>query len=97
MDEFRTEKPQTNTHTTNNRTDPKPAGGGGMWLLVGGFVVLVAIGGYFALGDRGTTTTGASQPAGGNTAVDGDAPASQSSPVDSAPVPVAPAPAPQSD
>lgn len=95
MDEIKTEKTPTNTHTTINHTDPKPASGNGMmWFLMGGVIVVVAIVGYFVLGDGGVTTSTPSQPSGGNVSVNvetNDAPATEAAPADPAPAEPAPA------
>jgi hypothetical protein len=73
MDETRTEKTPTSTHTTINRTQTKPSGGGGvMWFLMGGIVVVVAIVGYLVIGADGFKTTSTSEPEGGNVSINVD-------------------------
>jgi hypothetical protein len=100
MDEIRTEKTPTGTHTTINRTEAKPSGGNGtMWFLMGGLVVVVAIIGYFVMGDGGLPTSDASQSAGGNVSINvetNDAPATPA-PTEAAPAPVPTETVPQAD
>ncbi len=83
MDETKVEKTPTNTYTTINRTEPKPAEGNSMlWFLMGGVVVVLAIVAYFVLGD-GTMTSGSSKPTGGNVSVNvetNEAPAAEAKP-----------------
>ncbi len=83
MDETKVEKTPTTTHTTINRTETKPTGGGAtLWFLLGGVVVVLAIVAYFVLGDA-TMTSGSSEPTGGNVSVNvetNEAPAAESEP-----------------
>jgi hypothetical protein len=73
MDETRKEKTPTSTHTTINRTQTKPSSGGGvMWFLMGGIVVVVAIVAYLVMGEGGLKTSGATEPAGGNVSINVD-------------------------
>jgi len=105
MDEIRTEKTPTGTHTTINRTEAKPSGGSGtMWFLMGGVVVVVAIIGYLVMGDGGLPTSDASQPAGGNVSINvetNDAPATpaptEAAPAEAVPATVPTETAPQAD
>ena len=93
MDEIRTDKTPTGTHTTISKSDTKPAGGNGvMWFLLGGIVVVLAIAGYFVMRDDGLMSSDAVEPAGGNVSINvdtDDAPAA-SAPTEAAPAETAP-------
>ena len=106
MEDVKTERTPTGTHTTINRTETRPSGGSGlMWFLMGGIIVVVAIVGYIVLGDGDVITTGGTEPTGGNVSINvesNDAPAAESAPVsdtapDAAPTDAETAPAPQGD
>ncbi len=95
MDERRTEQTPLGTHTTINQTEPKSTGNGVMWFLMGGVVVVIAIIGYFMLGDGNITGMGASQSDGGNVSINvdtNDAPA-ETAPAETSPAETAPPPA----
>ncbi|WP_296764987.1 hypothetical protein [Sediminimonas sp.] len=83
MDEVKVQKTPETTHTTINRTEAKPSGGGSvLWFSLGAIVVVVAIIAYFVFGDGmwGSRTSGSS---GGNLSINvetNDAPASESEP-----------------
>lgn len=105
MDEIRTDRTPTGTHTTINKTETKSSGGNGtMWFLLGGIVVVLAVVGYLVMGDGFLTTSDAAKPAGGNVSINVDtkdsetapaAPAAtETAPTETAPVEAAPAPAP---
>ncbi|OZB19710.1 MAG: hypothetical protein B7X55_02705 [Rhodobacterales bacterium 34-62-10] len=103
MDERRTERTPTSTHTTINKTEAKPSGGNStMWFLMGGIVAVLAVVGYLVMGDGGLTASDATTPAGGNLSINVDtqtapAPTEPAAPApapEPAPAPAAPAPAP---
>lgn len=97
MDEIRTEKTPTGTHTIINRTETNSSGGNGtMWFLLGGIVVVVAIVGYLVMGNGGLPTSDASQPAGGNVSINVETSGTpaEPAPTEAAPAEAAPTPAP---
>ncbi|MBQ2262797.1 MAG: hypothetical protein II336_15675 [Loktanella sp.] len=83
MDEVKTDKNPTSTHTTINHTEAKPTGAGSMiWFLVGGLVVAIVVVGYFVMGD-GMPSSASPTPAGGDVSVN----------IETSPTPAAEAPA----